>query len=123
MCALQIVNEYRTGCSACPAFTWPEVRVKQDLNQSTTATNSTERIRCAPIALTVLQPGEPLSTVLLGLAMVSAGVSLTVIGVYWANRNHRLIKATSKELSATILTGRPVCEMRSVVMTVLTWHH
>lgn len=60
---------------------------------------------CALITPTVLQPSEPLSLVLIALAAVIAAVSIAVIVVYTIHRNHRLIKATSKELSAVILSG------------------
>jgi hypothetical protein len=62
-------------------------------------------ILCASITPTVLQTGEPLSLVLIVLAAITAAVSVAVIVIYTIHRNHRLIKATSKELSAVILSG------------------
>jgi hypothetical protein len=62
-------------------------------------------LRCLPIRPTVLQPSEPLAMVLIVLSLCCAITALVVICVYTIHRNHRLIKATSRELSATILAG------------------
>lgn len=99
---MQVVNSNGTGCMACPALTWPVKEVK-DGNQSTV---NLTKLRCVSIIPTALQPGEPVALVLVILAIASALIALAVIGVYTVHRNHRLIKATSRELSAVVISGK-----------------
>ena len=105
------MNANRTGCEVCPAFTWPEVVGTADNPNTDTGNGPTPvtavggRMRCASISPTVLRIDDPLSLVLIALAALTTFASLAVAFVYAMKRNHRLIKATSKELSAIVLCG------------------
>ena len=102
-----IGNTNGTGCQACPALTFPEgVNVKTSgiQNGSVSAADGQLQI-CELIPATLLRPGDALSIVLVVMAVSSVVISLTVILVYTRKRDHRLIKATSRELSAVILIG------------------
>jgi hypothetical protein len=70
--------------------------------------NETE-LQCVSIAPTALHPGEPVALVLVLLSTGSAIVGLAVIGFYAIQRNHRLIKATSRELSIVVIVGEGFC--------------
>jgi len=98
---------------ACPLYTFPEiVNVNAAINHTDNGNHSNQskstdrRLTCVSIPVTVLRPNDPLSLVLIVLVALCAAISLTVIMVYMSHHNHRLIKATSRELSAIILTGR-----------------
>lgn len=105
--ALQVVNTNRNGCTACPPLTWPARTVRHE-NKSMDMVNETE-LQCVSIAPTALHPGEPVALVLVLLSTGSAIVGLAVIGFYAIQRNHRLIKATSRELSIVVIVGEGFC--------------
>jgi len=101
------VNNNGTGCTPCPELTFPEVVSGMDVeiqNGSSSVSNG-PRYSCVLIPVTVLHPGAALSIVLIVLALLSSVISLLVIAVYTSKHGHRLIKATSRELSAIILIG------------------
>lgn len=91
-CRLCLNNERllhnKTGCEICPLYTWP---VKET--------------ECEAIPPSYLTWSEP-ST--LAVAIVSAAciaLNLAVAVIYYINREKKLIKATSRELSSLVLLG------------------
>lgn len=96
----EIVNLNRTGCHACPVFTWPD-------DDSGTA--------CLPIDPVYLHLSHPISISMLGLAVAGALLGLTCTAVYLVKRNHKLVKATSIELSLIILVGTLIVAAAVVV--------
>ena len=99
----EIVNQNGTGCQACPLYTWPD---------EVSVTNCTE------IPLTFLQLNNPISVTLLFLAGASLCTSLSVMWVYHVKRKHRLIKATSRELSLFILFGTVVTGLTVIAFVI-----
>ena len=85
----EIVISNATACAACPSLTWPDA----------------DATGCRPIAPTYLRLGDPISTALLGLAAVGAATSVAVVAVYVVRGDHRLVRATNRGLSLTILVG------------------
>ena len=71
-------------------FTWPD---------------SATRTKCQPIAATFLSFGSPLGAPLLALDLLVLVWVLTCTALYVRRRASRLIKATSRELSAVMLCG------------------
>lgn len=76
-----------------------------DDNNNNDSSTSSWTMSCVAIMPTVLNPGEPVAAVLICLAALCALVNAVVIVIYIVKRNDRLVKATSRELSAIILTG------------------
>jgi hypothetical protein len=84
-------------------FTWPAI-----LDENVRRNGSSQAVvgmTCLPIAPTVLKPSDSLAGVLIALAAICASATLSVVVIYAVKHEHRLIKATSRELSAIILSG------------------
>lgn len=92
----EIVKDNVTGCQSCPLFTWPDQQ-RQSLPSNTS--------RCIRIQPTHLGIDNPISVALLLLAVIGFLISVSVMVVYYVKRDHRLVKATSRELSLLILCG------------------
>ncbi|ELU13847.1 hypothetical protein CAPTEDRAFT_72291, partial [Capitella teleta] len=79
-----------TLCEACPQHFWPS---KEDDSQ------------CERIAPTYLMASDLTSIGLVLLASVGACLAVALAGLFYWRRNHRLVRATSRELSSVIILG------------------
>ncbi|KAH9514734.1 hypothetical protein Btru_023452 [Bulinus truncatus] len=84
----KIVNN-GTGCEACPEMTWP------DLNLTI----------CSPITPGYSSPTDTLSLIEICLSVIAIVCEGLVVVAYVVHRNNRVIKASSRELSALQLLG------------------
>ncbi len=84
----KVFNE--SECHVCDENFWPDEE---------TAT------RCEPVEPTFLKWTQPLSVGITLLAIVGIVATMTTTGLYVKNRDTKLIKATSKELSSILLVG------------------
>ncbi|KAL8586034.1 hypothetical protein ACOMHN_023677 [Nucella lapillus] len=80
-------------CDSCPSatnFTWPDPDT---------------RTQCVPIPVLFVSMASPLGLALLTLDLCVLGLVVTCTVLYVRHRANRLIKATSRELSAVMLGG------------------
>ncbi|KAK0054486.1 metabotropic glutamate receptor 4 [Biomphalaria pfeifferi] len=84
----KIVNN-GTGCEACPEFTWP--------NENLTS--------CSVIPPVFASPSDTLSLIEICLASVAMAGEFLIVVAYIKHRETRVIKASSRELSALQLLG------------------
>ncbi|ELU06483.1 hypothetical protein CAPTEDRAFT_99819 [Capitella teleta] len=83
----------KTTCEVCPDFTWPDTPYE-----------------CSPIQPFYLRVSDSiLAQILLPLGIIGIGLTLLTSGALYYYRHHRLIRSTSRELSAVILVGALVC--------------
>ena len=79
-----------TACEACALLMWPD---------------TASQTRCEPIELNFLHWNDSVSVALTILSVLGILISLVTMTIYALHRNTRLIKASSRELSAIILLG------------------
>ena len=60
---------------------------------------------CEELPAIYLEPSNPISFGLVVLALVGIGISVAVSVTFYYHRNHRLVRATSRELSIIIILG------------------
>jgi threonine/homoserine/homoserine lactone efflux protein len=75
------------------------------LRRNASSQQKNNAMACYPLSPTFLKPGDSLAAVLIALAVFCVSVTLVVVIAYAFKRDHCLIKATSRELSAIILSG------------------
>ena len=85
----EITRLNSTKCQSCPLFEWPDEA----------------RSSCEVIGLTHLHWYDPVALLLTTIAFLGNCLCLIVIAIYLKHNNARLIKATSRELSYTMLLG------------------
>ncbi len=84
------VFDNRTGCEVCPETFWPDEQVDT---------------LCSPTTPSYLQWSNQIVVGMLVLVGMCVCCSCTVIAFLFKNRNNRLIKASSKPMSALIICG------------------
>ena len=86
----EITTVNLTACQACPDFTWPDPDT---------------RSQCEAIRAHYLHAYDPVGIGLLSLSAAGVVLATTLILVYLAKQKHRLLKATSRELSVFSIVG------------------
>ena len=84
-----IIVSNRTACQLCPAFMWPDQTA----------------FLCEKIKPEVLEWSSPLSITLVSFASLGIILCLATAAVFAKNSHVRLIKASSRQLMAIILSG------------------
>ena len=93
------LNDDTTGCVECDLFTWPD-----DVNYTT----------CVRIPPTYMRWDDPIG---IGLAVLGSAGFLSTLFVTWLfinNRNRKVIKGSSRELSGVILIGLFIAFMTAI---------
>ena len=85
----EIIVSNRTACQLCPAFMWPDQTA----------------FFCEKIKPEVLEWSSPLSITLISFASLGIIFCLATAAVFAKNSHVRLIKASSRQLMAIILSG------------------
>ena len=92
-CRKCLVNEYiinGTFCEPCPFGQWPEEQYAE---------------YCITIEKTYLKLGDWVTLFLLGVTVIGLAFTLYTSGFYIANREKKVIKATTRELCTIIISG------------------
>ena len=93
------LNDDTTGCFECDLFTWPD-----DVNYTT----------CVRIPPTYMQWEDPIGIGLAVLGCAGIFATLFVTWLFIKNRNRKVIKGSSRELSSVILVGLFVAFMTAI---------
>ncbi|XP_070540053.1 metabotropic glutamate receptor 2-like [Ptychodera flava] len=96
----EITVNNKTECQRCGRHQWP----------------NDDGTECEPIVATYLQWSDPRSVMLSTLCSVGLLLSVLTIVGYIRHREHFLIKASSRELSAILLVGVVMCYVTSLVL-------
>lgn len=96
-----------SGCEPCPQFTWPD---------------NVTQTHCELINATFLKPGDAFGLSLLALSAIGISLSLVASALFVRHREHKLVKASSRELIVVTLFG-VVCAFSGVLAFVVkpTW--
>ena len=95
----EVVTANLTGCTACPALTWPDTP-----NQTV----------CFPVLPVYVHPAMPIGLLLTTLALLGLGATLAITVWYYTHSKERLIRASSRELSGVVLLGLGLEQVRDL---------